>query len=564
MDPPLSKPVAFSTSPLASSTSTRLVGKCTYLLLDPNKSSPPAHSPLTPCSPPQTPAPAPHSYCPRIKHASCRKEHRSQSPDATLMPSQPPAPKATKSSPPAAPLLRSDYSRRAEKRAGRRTSHLDLETGVGHRASGSLLHIYYDYSITLELWQYTTTAGEEEESTSVRVEGVRCTKQQQMVISVSTMSERGILGELVARRSGEVSVSELLESTLYGVLGWSESPRIGRNGRRGVISACFAESPAHKLLCCHTYARVECVGDDTRSSMASYLTTDIDLISTKNYNLSKLEAANVNERVIAIGSWRGVSRPSPRSIRVKYLVSPEHDLSGAELALEELIAAIMLMARIQPADGNAKTVPSYDAKAVSENKVYDPFLKVGLGYRNPERLKKVIAAQPKMYNGEMLHSVNLKIDSPDSEETLEDAEESRLKMRHKIVQINYGKLNALYETFVPQQEFYKNELLKDELKKSSSDSKDTQPNLLKRIKILESDFKRSQAQSIDFELKLQHQKEKMACDVSWKSKLSTFNNENVLLKSQVESAVQERENIKLEFQKLFNSIKATQTQSKRS
>ena len=34
-----------------------------------------------------------------------------------------------------------------------------------------------------------------------------------------------------------------------------------------------------------------------------------------------------------------------------------------------------------------------------------------------------------MYNGDMLHSVNLKIDSPDSEETLEDAEESRLKMR---------------------------------------------------------------------------------------------------------------------------------------
>ncbi|GJS84345.1 hypothetical protein Tco_0750886 [Tanacetum coccineum] len=349
------------------------------------------------------------------------------------------------------------------------------------------------------------------------------------------------------------------------------------------------------------------------------------------------------------------------------------------------------------------------------NKVYDPFLKAGLGYKNPERLKKAIAAQPKMYDGEKLHSVNLKIDSPDSEETLEDAEESRLKMRNKMVQINYGKLNALYETFVPQQdfsmeqtyfsipststngseskavtsdlpipkmpkeskllkmfdtlgmainglrtriditlledrqrrwmsdsqnslrEFYKtdvipmsaslsknlkelkeelieevqemlnifesmeqkvdgksskenilqneidrllevsltseirdcallsiekqkNELLKDELTKSSSDSKDIQANLLNRIKVLENDFKRSQAQSIDFELKLQHQKEKMACDVSWKSKLSTFNDEKVLLKTQVESVVEERENIKLEFQKLFNSIKATWTQ----
>ncbi|GJZ06720.1 putative ribonuclease H-like domain-containing protein [Tanacetum coccineum] len=40
----------------------------------------------------------------------------------------------------------------------------------------------------------------------------------------------------------------------------------------------------------------------------------------------------------------------------------------------------------------------------------------------------------------------------------------------------------------------KNELLKAELEKSSSDSKDIRANLLKRIKILENDFKRSQAQ----------------------------------------------------------------------
>ncbi|GJY69890.1 reverse transcriptase domain-containing protein [Tanacetum coccineum] len=86
------------------------------------------------------------------------------------------------------------------------------------------------------------------------------------------------------------------------------------------------------------------------------------------------------------------------------------------------------------------------------NKVYDPFLKVGLGYQNPERLKKAIAAQPKMYHGEMLHSTKLEIDSPNSEETLEDAEESRLKMRNKMIQLDYGKLNALYEKFVPQKE----------------------------------------------------------------------------------------------------------------
>ncbi|GKD66716.1 hypothetical protein Tco_1308824 [Tanacetum coccineum] len=87
------------------------------------------------------------------------------------------------------------------------------------------------------------------------------------------------------------------------------------------------------------------------------------------------------------------------------------------------------------------------------NKVYDPFFKTGLGYKNPERLKKAITTQPKMYDGEKLHSAKLIIDSPDSQETLADAEESRLKMRNKMVKINYAKLNALYETFVPQQDF---------------------------------------------------------------------------------------------------------------
>ncbi|GKB73070.1 retrovirus-related pol polyprotein from transposon TNT 1-94, partial [Tanacetum coccineum] len=71
---------------------------------------------------------------------------------------------------------------------------------------------------------------------------------------------------------------------------------------------------------------------------------------------------------------------------------------------------------------------------------------------NPERLKKAIAAQPKMYDGDMLHSEKLIINSTNSEETLEDAEESRNKMKNKMIQANYDKINALYETFVSQQE----------------------------------------------------------------------------------------------------------------
>ncbi|GJV14782.1 integrase, catalytic region, zinc finger, CCHC-type containing protein [Tanacetum coccineum] len=106
----------------------------------------------------------------------------------------------------------------------------------------------------------------------------------------------------------------------------------------------------------------------------------------------------------------------------------------------------------------------------------------------------------------------------------------------------------------------KNEMLMIEMEKISNESKDIQVNLLKRIKILENDFQRSQAQSIDFELKLQHQKEQTACDISWNSKMAKLNGENVSLHIQIESLVQEHEKIKLEYQKIFNTIKMTRVQ----
>ncbi|GJR73116.1 hypothetical protein Tco_0085481 [Tanacetum coccineum] len=182
------------------------------------------------------------------------------------------------------------------------------------------------------------------------------------------------------------------------------------------------------------------------------------------------------------------------------------DNSYKDKTLEELSVAVIMMARIQPANDNDVTEPNYDAKAVSEvnashkmipkgvhehknhgkrktvintsdddqidsNIIFDdPYVEnnggsaehdlnahdqyhdvkilaynvqreaenqkrlnnelkkqkellqkeletSGLGYENPERLKKAIAAQPKMYHGEMLQSTNLKIDSLDSEET---------------------------------------------------------------------------------------------------------------------------------------------------
>ncbi|GJV02339.1 integrase, catalytic region, zinc finger, CCHC-type containing protein [Tanacetum coccineum] len=68
----------------------------------------------------------------------------------------------------------------------------------------------------------------------------------------------------------------------------------------------------------------------------------------------------------------------------------------------------------------------------------------------------------------------------------------------------------------------KNELLKEELKKSSSDLKDIQANLLKRIQILENDFKRSQAQSLESSNSVRRPKSK---DTKLKNRVLTNTND---------------------------------------
>ncbi|GKB52637.1 hypothetical protein Tco_0903390 [Tanacetum coccineum] len=136
-----------------------------------------------------------------------------------------------------------------------------------------------------------------------------------------------------------------------------------------------------------------------------------------------------------------------------------------------------MMDRIQSADDNAATEPSDDAMAVGEvnasirvheqvNRVQrktiihtsdddqidsniifdDPYVENNGGTSEHDS-----TAHDEYHDIKML-AYNFKIDSPDSEETLEDAKESRLKMRNKMVKLNHEKLNALYETFVPQKE----------------------------------------------------------------------------------------------------------------
>ncbi|GKB83516.1 hypothetical protein Tco_0950411, partial [Tanacetum coccineum] len=82
-------------------------------------------------------------------------------------------------------------------------------------------------------------------------------------------------------------------------------------------------------------------------------------------------------------------------------------------------------------------------------------------------------------------------------------------------------------------------------------------------------------QSVDFELKLQHDKEKhkwdsssknknsKPLDYSWISRMEKLENENVSLDFKVQSLIKERDNVKMEYQKLFDSIKKTRSQTQK-
>ncbi|GJR93154.1 reverse transcriptase domain-containing protein [Tanacetum coccineum] len=58
--------------------------------------------------------------------------------------------------------------------------------------------------------------------------------------------------------------------------------------------------------------------------------------------------------------------------------------------------------------------------------------KLGLGYKDPCFLKQAVACNPKLYNAYDLRDENVQLHVHDTEDILEDAEESRLKMKEKL------------------------------------------------------------------------------------------------------------------------------------
>ncbi|GJR20210.1 hypothetical protein Tco_0968737 [Tanacetum coccineum] len=99
----------------------------------------------------------------------------------------------------------------------------------------------------------------------------------------------------------------------------------------------------------------------------------------------------------------------------------------------------------------------------NEQKAFrDNLHKSGVGYNGSCVLSQAYAKIPKLYRASELCDKNEQLHVFDSEETLEDAEKSQLKMNEfqkdekiqelKIQPIDYEKLNKLYKDFVPQKE----------------------------------------------------------------------------------------------------------------
>ncbi|GJX05814.1 copia protein [Tanacetum coccineum] len=193
--------------------------------------------------------------------------------------------------------------------------------------------------------------------------------------------------------------------------------------------------------------------------------------------------------------------------------------------IEELIANICLMTRIQPTNNTSDAGPSYDSVFTSETS---------------NATSSIPALMPNQFvEASLKHEVEIS------------------------VLINHGcEDNSLHA----------------ELEQAKKNSIEIQEGLQAKIKILEKDVQRCQKQSVDFELKLQHAKEKHKwestlnnkninpLDYSWISKMEKLENETVSLDFKVQSLMKERDNktyaygaIRAENQNLLSIISELKT-----
>nr|GEZ38355.1 retrovirus-related Pol polyprotein from transposon TNT 1-94 [Tanacetum cinerariifolium] len=228
--------------------------------------------------------------------------------------------------------------------------------------------------------------------------------------------------------------------------------------------------------------------------------------------------------------------------------------------IEDLSANICLMARIQPSNYSSDVRPSYDS--VFESEVQSSSIN--------ENEEKMYPTHIKIINstiGDDQYDSNIIFDTPNgnvnSSSVEKDTHVPNLCALEKLARNAY-------------QEAKKQQIFAQKVQKQNkTKSIEIQEGLQERINILEKDVQRCEKQSVDFELKLQHEKEKhkwdstlqnnntKSLDYSWISKMEKLEHENVSLDIKMQSLIKERDNVKIEYQKLFDSIKKTRSQTQK-
>ncbi|GJS19699.1 retrovirus-related pol polyprotein from transposon TNT 1-94, partial [Tanacetum coccineum] len=173
--------------------------------------------------------------------------------------------------------------------------------------------------------------------------------------------------------------------------------------------------------------------------------------------------------------------------------------------IEELSANICLMARIQPADNTSDVGPSYDSAFISEVQ----------SSSNTENEEQMYPTHTKIINstiGDDQIDSDIIFDSPNGN-------------------VNSGSIEK--DTHVP--DLYNS--LHAEIEQLKKKSIEIQEGLQARIKNLEKDVQRCEKQ------------------------MEKLEDKNMSLDFTVQYLIKERDNVKLEYQKLFNSIKKTRSQT---
>nr|GEV52540.1 integrase, catalytic region, zinc finger, CCHC-type, peptidase aspartic, catalytic [Tanacetum cinerariifolium] len=143
-----------------------------------------------------------------------------------------------------------------------------------------------------------------------------------------------------------------------------------------------------------------------------------------------------------------LSRKQPQRQKNDFML----DNSYGDETLQELTAAVSMMARIQPADDNVDSEPSYDAKAVTETYAY-----ADVRSQNQDLLTTISEVKNKIKTIEKLKNVNTKFDKSQTSRTLLFVTPLPKNIAAKAKKVSNTKVNADRSKLVTSHSIPKNE-----------------------------------------------------------------------------------------------------------